>query len=350
MSLRSSCFAFSSLLIVLSLFTTCQQNAEPNRPDTNECATCNLPLSTSEQSTHSTTTSSSGSDIGGEVSINATLVKKLVAGEINLGGGYQQGQTSSETVYKRIVNNNPEIVQSTNLYRNIACALLQIVCEDPTITEEEKQLEKRALINEYKAKVDQILSLDKPTVKPSTPTSRTTRASIPSSNSDMEVQVSSSPSRTNYFTSKSFSPLAILAVGDKSYLDLSQSLRSYCTEQGIQTSNGMLKPAFWSQFRSRIRALDTEVFQEVAANEHTNCICILDQSVSVREGSLAGEKIITGIGNVQAWLFNLKTGEVGQMTFEQRGAGMTINRAMEDLERKLRDEYPNAGLNFSACR
>ncbi|WP_020534800.1 hypothetical protein [Lewinella cohaerens] len=347
MSIRLSSFVLSWLFAVLMLFTTCQGDNTQADTTSNPCAACPLPLSASEQGSNSSTTLSSEGQVNGGITIDASIIKKLVAGEINLDGGYKQGQISSENVYWKLINSNPEIVQNTNLYRNITCALLQIVCEDPTITEREKSQEKRTLITEFRAKVDQLLSIGEAVVKP---TSSPITAPQKTRQRNTSVPAQPATAQPVYFTSSSFVPLAVLSVGDKSYLDLSQGLKRYSTEQGIGASNGMLKPTFWSQFKNRIRALDTELFQEVAAAKYTNCVCILDQAVRVREGSLAGEKTITVIGDIKVWLFNLKTGEVGQAAFEKRGAGLTISRVMEDLDRKVRDEYPNLELNFSSCR
>lgn len=93
----------------------------------------------------------------GSLLLDIPYIKKYVNAEIKLSGGIEQLSKASEQVYWEILNQNPEVTQYAHLFQLTTCALYIIACEDSSISKEEQEREKRAIIRAYETRLEGII-------------------------------------------------------------------------------------------------------------------------------------------------------------------------------------------------
>lgn len=128
------------LILFLTFLLSCRnENNEtsniPSPPPKQENCACPIDKATTETGGEGENSSSNGFNIGVDVKADIPYLKKLIQAQLGIGvsGSYEQEGSSSETVYWKILEGNPEIAQHANLYRDITCALIQIACENPVL-------------------------------------------------------------------------------------------------------------------------------------------------------------------------------------------------------------------------
>lgn len=210
-------------------------------------------------------------------------------------------------------------------------------------------LKKDTLVREYWEKVDEILRYAREGIRERPgPTPGPTKGSAENETSQSEESSSSKPA-SKYFATTNFTPVAILATGDKSYKDLSLSFWQWLDDNGYSATTGLFRPGFWGAYRSRLIDRDTGVFTENNVSELANCVCLFDQSAKLEESTVAGEKLITAIFSGKVTLFNLKDSKVENFEFNVRGSGIIAARAMENVEEKLKVEFASLTSNLTSC-
>ena len=334
--------------LLLGINISCTSDKKSSSIITNDCSVCPLDRITSEEGGIESREDNQALDFSAEVLAQMPLIKKIVEGQVTIGGSYERSRLNSETVYWKVVHENPEITQSAGLYRVVTCALIQIVCEDTSRSDREKSNEKEKLVREFATNLDNILGGVSKNVENRDSNDQLSSKSI--SYSVAKKTPVASEVEVDYLANKKHSSIALLPYGNKDHVDVTNQLRAYLNGQNITTSNNLFKPSFLGQFQARIRQLEASVFSSINVNKFTNCVCYLDQATKLQEGSLAGENIITEIANVKLLLFNLKTGAVEQERFEVRGAGLTVERATGNLEEKLIPKFASLLSKFESCR
>ncbi|MFZ2897299.1 MAG: hypothetical protein WA004_01680 [Saprospiraceae bacterium] len=104
------------------------------------------------------------------------VVKKAVDAKISISGSYSNSNTKIEEVYTEIIGSNPQITQKANLFRSIACAYYEIVCQDNSLNEKEKADKLREVIAGYESNIYKIIS-DERTIKPRDKSNESSRQS-----------------------------------------------------------------------------------------------------------------------------------------------------------------------------
>lgn len=105
--------------------------------------------------------SSQAWDVGSSGEIDA-VVKKAVDAKISISGSYSNSNSKIEEVYTEIVGANPQITQKANLYRSIACAYYEIVCQDNSLNEQQKSSKLNEVVAGFEKNIKSILSNEKP--------------------------------------------------------------------------------------------------------------------------------------------------------------------------------------------
>lgn len=137
---------------------------------------CSCPLErpTTSKSGSSLDSTNQSVNIDGGLEVNVPNIKKLIEAKANLSGKFNDSDIQVEKTYWEVLGGDPQVIQNANLLWTIACAMYEITCEDPTITEEKREAEKRQIINEYKDKLIKIIEgtpsmpdkVEKPTPAP----------------------------------------------------------------------------------------------------------------------------------------------------------------------------------------
>lgn len=85
------------------------------------------------------------------------VVKKAIDTKISISGSYSNSSTKIEEVYTEITGSNPQITQKANLYRSIACAYYEIICQDKSLSEKEKTERLREVVAGYEDNIYKII-------------------------------------------------------------------------------------------------------------------------------------------------------------------------------------------------
>lgn len=123
-----------------------------------ECS-CPIERPTTSKSGSSLDSTNQSVSIDGGLEVNVPNIKKLIEAKANLSGKFNDSDIQVEKTYWEVLGGDPQVIQNANLFRTIACAMYEITCEDPTITEERREEEKRQIVNEYKDKIIKILEV-----------------------------------------------------------------------------------------------------------------------------------------------------------------------------------------------
>lgn len=333
------------LLVLLPLLLVC--SCKPDRPTSvQETDDCQFPVpepvsrSTSEGSYDDQSTLEGEAGVGVDIS---PYFKKLADLDINISGGGGRVTRAYERIVREYEADNPTFTQIAWLHWSVAYGLYERVCKDSTISAEEAELKKDEIINHYKSELPRIQQTTKPEKKDN-------RRQATGENKPPSNPIPAQP-KPNYLTGNTPMQVAVLTTGDKSHYNFGDTFGNWLRQQhGFSVNTGLFTPAFYGAYGVKIRARDISAFKEVGATGVTNCVCWLDQDSKLEESALAGESFVTAILSGQLTLFNLKQGTQTSISLSERGAGITINRAMESLEEKLYVNFANLTQALNACR
>ncbi|MEM6844635.1 MAG: hypothetical protein AAF632_20630 [Bacteroidota bacterium] len=326
------------------MLSQCTQSPKSGTIAEHTRETCTCPLEKSSDTGVGKKSKEATTQYGGEAGTSLDIpLKKLVRAEVGVAGGYQHENTTAETIYWKVLESNPEITQYANLYQATTCALFEIACQDQTLSARDREVEKRQIIREYTTQLEAIVQYSQE--KASSNSSKT--ASLPARTST-STQLSSS--LKNYLNASSSSDVAILPIGDRDHQDLSLILRDWLEDKEFQVSTHLFLPDFLGEFRNHLRSRDASVFTKVKASQYTNCVCLFDQSVQLTESTLAGDAMITAIASGELTIFDLHHQTQSSHELKMRGAGITIDRAMESVAEKLQIAFSSLNNQFATCR
>lgn len=139
---------FNALLLLTMVNQSCSEEKK-----------CLCPISklTTQESGISIDSSNQTYSIASGLVLNIPNIKKLIKADVNLSGDLRNSDLQVEKTYWEILGGNPEVTQHANIFWTTACAMYEIICEDPTISEKEKEAEKRQIVREYDAKIGKII-------------------------------------------------------------------------------------------------------------------------------------------------------------------------------------------------
>ena len=298
-----------------------------------------------------------GRGLSAGVEVDIPLIRKMIEGKIDLSGDFHRADAQVENTYWEILDGNPEITQYANLYWATACALYEIACEDKTISDIDRQTEKRQIIRDYDNRLVEIIdrsrSRDIKQIGEENLTKKSTSVE-PVRNEIARItpvkKTTGNSATLNYFLTQDPTDIAITQLGDKSHKDLSIALATWLNSRGYRTNNAFFHPDFLGKYQTQLKNADEKLLENIGANRLTNCVCFFDQQTQLRESSLAGEKMITAILSAKLTFFNLIEHRQQVIPIELRGAGINIARAFENIEHKLAFEFAALENNFTPCR
>lgn len=154
-----------AVLVHLSIFITfC---TPPKEPQSIQCV-CAIEETKDVKLQREKNESNQASKIDISGGIDA-VVKKAVDAKISISGSYSNSSSKIEEVYSEIINVNPQITQKANLFRNIACAYYEIVCQDKSLSEQSKSKQLKEVIAGYEKNIIKILIDENETIKEDDP-------------------------------------------------------------------------------------------------------------------------------------------------------------------------------------
>ncbi|MCB0566384.1 MAG: hypothetical protein KDD01_18600 [Phaeodactylibacter sp.] len=110
-------------------------------------------------------------EVGSKGELEA-VVRKAVDAKISIYGSYANSSSKIEEVYSEILGANPKITQKANLYRVIACAYYEIVCQDKSLAEREKTAKLSEVVSGFEKNIRSILDEERtPSRRESKPSS-----------------------------------------------------------------------------------------------------------------------------------------------------------------------------------
>lgn len=92
-----------------------------------------------------------------EGGIEAGLIKKVVDAKINASSELGNSTSSIQEIYSEILAANPEITQKANLYRVIALAKCENVCQDESLSNKGKTDKKAIILSEFEKNIFKII-------------------------------------------------------------------------------------------------------------------------------------------------------------------------------------------------
>ncbi|PHI18398.1 hypothetical protein CEQ90_18300 [Lewinellaceae bacterium SD302] len=148
------------------LLASCGSDTNESTVDSrsnHDCSHCPIGQNTSESTTNTSAASKSETDIGGSLNAGIPIAKKYINAELTGKGGYDKSEEVVEEVYWKIAGGDDDLTQYANLYRTVNCALLQLVCEDDSLSTTQKREMSAAYVEAYGEKVEEIVarSIDK---------------------------------------------------------------------------------------------------------------------------------------------------------------------------------------------
>jgi len=152
LKLQDSYRNFHSYSLFILLLAMTLQSCESEQ----ECS-CPIERPTTSISGSSMDSTIQSFNIDGGLEVNVPNIKKLIEAKASLSGKFNDSDIQVEKTYWEVLGGDPQVIQNANLFWTIACAMYEIACEDPTITEERREAEKRQIVNEYKDKIIKIL-------------------------------------------------------------------------------------------------------------------------------------------------------------------------------------------------
>jgi len=321
-------------------------SCQPKRPSTlTETDDCQFPVPEPTSRSTSEVSYDDQSTIEGEARVGVDLApyfKKLANLDLGVSGGGKRVTRAYERIIREYEADNPAFTQIAWLHWSVAYGLYERVCKDSTISAREAELKKDEIIEYYKSELPKI----KQTTKPETSggTSQTTRKKLPPAEPPPEKL------KPNYLTAASPVQVAVLTTGNKSHHNFGDSLGNWLRQQqGFSVNTGLFTPAFFGTYSTKVRARDIAAFREAGVEDVANCVCWLDLDSKLQESTLAGESFITAILSGRLTVFNLRQGTQASFPLNERGAGITINRAMESLEEKLDVQFAALTQTLNAC-
>lgn len=159
-------YNFFTILISALLIIGCNSDEKGKREDkvvttvttiTTE-RDCKCPLEKDEGNQTGLNQSKTKEEYGGSIDASVEgLAKKFIEGKISGSGKYNYSSTDIEKYANEISNTNPALTQTANLYRNIACALYSLICNDPSLTTSQVNSYSKSIIEDYKKNVDRLV-------------------------------------------------------------------------------------------------------------------------------------------------------------------------------------------------
>lgn len=132
----------------------------PNNNESKECA-CSIPEIKDIKRERGQGNTSQAWDVGTKGEVDA-VVKKAVDAKISISGSYANSNSKIEEVYSEIIGANPQITQKANLYRSVACAYYEIVCQDNSLSEQQKSSKLHEVVAGFEKNIKSILLDEKP--------------------------------------------------------------------------------------------------------------------------------------------------------------------------------------------
>jgi len=322
-------------LILSMIFFACQPERPSVLPEEEPCEfPVPEPVSRSLTEGGYDKTSTVRGEAGAGIDL-APYFKKIAGLEVGVSGQGEKVSHTYEKVIREFKEDNPSFTQIAWLHWSVACGLYKRVCADSTLTAKEAGRMKDDIIKEYKNELPTIerTSSTDDRASPVTPPPKTP------------------PTEPDYLTSKASVQVAVLTTGDKSHRNFGDYLGNWLrTEEQLSVNTGLFSPAFIGRYGTKVRNRNISVFHEVGAGRVANCICWIDQDMKLKESTLAGESLITAILSARLTVFNLSKSTQATFPLNARGAGITVNRAMESLEEKLNVQFSSLYQTLSACR
>lgn len=162
LKLQDSYRNFHSYSLFILLLAMTLQSCESEQ----ECS-CPIERPTTSISGSSMDSTIQSFNIDGGLEVNVPNIKKLIEAKASLSGKFNDSDIQVEKTYWEVLGGDPTVTQNAYFFWTTTCAMLEISCEDTTISEKEKAAEKRQIIREYNTKIDKIIESSSST--PNTP-------------------------------------------------------------------------------------------------------------------------------------------------------------------------------------
>lgn len=132
----------------------------PSSDKTKSQCNCPIPESVDKKTEKGQDSADQTWGVGANGSVEA-VVKKAVDAKISVSGSYSNSNSKIDEVYTEIIGSNPQITQKANLYRSIACAYYEIVCQDNSLSEQQKSSKLHEVVAGFEKNIKSILLNEK---------------------------------------------------------------------------------------------------------------------------------------------------------------------------------------------
>lgn len=127
-------------------------------PPTQHLKSCNCPIEKliDQEKGNKREESKNSSETGGGLNLEATI-RKIIDSKINITGKIDISDSQVSETYWKILGNNPRLTQYANLYRTVACAYYDIICQDSTLSAKEQTIKLLNIVNGFEENIDKIV-------------------------------------------------------------------------------------------------------------------------------------------------------------------------------------------------
>jgi hypothetical protein len=153
-----------SAFFLVCTFCACLSEAQKK---SEECS-CNLEAVYDSISVRDTSTKGINKGLSTDIQLKGDINKKVGA-EFKLSGSLSDVNLVMKTVYKEIRSSNPHITQLAAIYRGIAVAMCETICQNPSLDAKAKSDYKMQILNDYLENVKSIEGVLKTVSEPPTP-------------------------------------------------------------------------------------------------------------------------------------------------------------------------------------
>ena len=313
---------------------------------------CSIPLMAEEEVIKGTEKTGTERAATIDPKIEAQIRSEIKA-EVSAGLKYSNIYEQVNETYKKVRNTNPEVNNTYNWYRAIACAYYEVICQDETFTGAERRNELNKVIANFEVNFRNALQ-----GQPQEAGQMGTERPVPSNGglSKKKGEFVSSPSPTATATEPPmFNPnaqteVAILTTGNDPGRNTGFVVGEVFHAHQLSTTNSFFYPNFKNMYFNAIQQGDLSFFEKYDLRGQTKCICLIETTVNVKDAEYLGENYKKAEGTYHLNIIQVGTLQSTPFTINEKGVGITETAAFSDLDEKFKKQFANKFKNYSSCK
>jgi hypothetical protein len=280
-------------------------------------------------------------------------IRSEIKAEVSAGLKYNNIYEQVNETYMKVRNTNPEVNNTYNWYRAIACAYYEVICQDETLTGAERRNEQNKVIANFEINFRNATQVQPEKAGQNVQERPVSSNDVPSMTKGELVSSASPLSKVTappMFNPNAQTEVAILTTGNDPGRNTGSMVGEVFNAHQLTTSNSFFYPDFKNKYLNAIQQGDLSFFEKYDLHSQAKCICLIEMTVNVKDSDYLGEKYKKAEGTYQVNIIQVGTLQTTPFTIYEKGVGITDTAAFSDLDENFKKQFANKFKNYSSCK